>query len=170
MFSPIDRDVSVQNDACLCKTLWITLHLRCIYIICIQKKGRGRGDQRQSNQEKGRTVETEIKWCKENNKSCLYMWQVFTHVSGFFYKFLHTSDRISKFTHLSYDAFPIPHFWKTEAETKWSPLRSRHFKCVFFNENFRILNKISLYSCSLGSNHMAALVQIMAWHRIGDKP
>ena len=45
------------------------------------------------------------------------------------------------------------------------------FKSICLNENFRILNKISLKCVSLGLiDNMAALVQIMAWSQIGDKP
>ena len=45
------------------------------------------------------------------------------------------------------------------------------FKCILLNENFLILNKISLKYVPWGPiDNMAALVQIMAWRRIGDKP
>ena len=45
------------------------------------------------------------------------------------------------------------------------------FKCIFVNEKFCILNKISLTFVSSGLIHNnPALVQIMAWRRIGDKP
>ena len=53
---------------------------------------------------------------------------------------------------------------------------SRHFadnilKCISLNENFRILDNISLKYVPYGLiENMAALVQIMAWCRIGDKP
>ena len=52
----------------------------------------------------------------------------------------------------------------------------RHFadnfiKCIFFKENFWILNKISLKYAPQGLiDNMAALVQIMAWRWRGDKP
>ena len=61
--------------------------------------------------------------------------------------------------------------------THWGPRQNgRHFaddifKCIFFNENFLILNKISLKYVPWGLiDNMAALAQLMAWHRIGDKP
>ena len=42
---------------------------------------------------------------------------------------------------------------------------------ISLNENFWILNKISLKYVPLGViDNMAALVQIKAWHRPGDKP
>ena len=45
------------------------------------------------------------------------------------------------------------------------------FKCIFLNVNFRVSNKISLKYVPWGLiNNMTALVQIMAWRRIGDKP
>ena len=45
------------------------------------------------------------------------------------------------------------------------------FKCIFVNEKFCILIKISLKFVpkSLIDNK-AALVQVMAWRRAGDKP
>ena len=45
------------------------------------------------------------------------------------------------------------------------------FKRIFFNENVRILIKISLKFVPKGPiNKNPALVQIMAWRRPGDKP
>ena len=45
------------------------------------------------------------------------------------------------------------------------------FKCIFLNENFWILNSISLKYIPYGLiDNLAALVQIMAWHQIGNKP
>ena len=45
------------------------------------------------------------------------------------------------------------------------------FKCIFLNENFLTLNKISIKYIPYGLiNNMAALFQKMAWCRTGDKP
>ena len=45
------------------------------------------------------------------------------------------------------------------------------FKCIFLNENIRISNKIALKYVTWDLvDNMTALVQIMAWRRIGDKP
>ena len=45
------------------------------------------------------------------------------------------------------------------------------FKCIFLNEDIRISFKISLKFVPQGPiNNIAALVQIMAWRRLGDKP
>ena len=45
------------------------------------------------------------------------------------------------------------------------------FKCIFLNENVWILIKISLKFVSKGLiNNIQALVQIMAWRWLGDKP
>ena len=45
------------------------------------------------------------------------------------------------------------------------------FKCIFLNENICISIKISLkFVPKLQINNIPALVQIMAWHRPGDKP
>ena len=45
------------------------------------------------------------------------------------------------------------------------------FKWIFLNENVRISIKISLKFVPKGQiNNIPALVQIMAWHRSGDKP
>ena len=45
------------------------------------------------------------------------------------------------------------------------------FKCIFFSESVWILLKISLRFVPNGPiNNIPALVQIMAWHRQGDKP
>ena len=45
------------------------------------------------------------------------------------------------------------------------------FKCIFLYENIRISIKISLKFVPKGPiNNNPALVQIMAWHRSGDKP
>ena len=45
------------------------------------------------------------------------------------------------------------------------------FKCIFLNENVWISLKISLkFVPRIPINNIPALVQIMAWHRPGDKP
>ena len=45
------------------------------------------------------------------------------------------------------------------------------FRCIFLNENVQISIKISLKFVPKGPiNNIPALVQIMAWHRPGDKP
>ena len=45
------------------------------------------------------------------------------------------------------------------------------FNCIFLNEKVRILIKISLKFVPKGQiDNIQALVQIMAWRRIGDKP
>ena len=45
------------------------------------------------------------------------------------------------------------------------------FKCIFLNENVWIPIKISLKFVPKGPiNNVPALVQIMAWRRLGDKP
>ena len=44
------------------------------------------------------------------------------------------------------------------------------FKCIFLNENARILLNISLnFAPKFRINDIPALVQIMAWRRSGDK-
>ena len=56
--------------------------------------------------------------------------------------------------------------------TKWPPFRRQYFRCIFGNEMICILIKMSLkfvpLKCEIDNN--TALVQIMAWCRIGDKP
>ena len=45
------------------------------------------------------------------------------------------------------------------------------FKRIFLNENVRISIKISLkFVPKVSINNIPALVQIMAWRRLGDKP
>ena len=45
------------------------------------------------------------------------------------------------------------------------------FRCIFVNEKFCILIKISLKFVSKGPiDDIPALVQIMAWYEIGNKP
>ena len=59
-----------------------------------------------------------------------------------------------------------------------SPLRQNShlfaddiFRCIFVNEKFCILIKISLIFVPKGLiDKNPALVEILAWHRIGDKP
>ena len=50
-------------------------------------------------------------------------------------------------------------------------LADKIFKCIFVNEKFCILIRISLKFVPKGPiDNNQALAQIMAWHRIGDKP
>ena len=78
--------------------------------------------------------------------------------------------------------FPIASrsIWGSPGEGAINTLRPRQngrhvpddiFKCIFLNENVRILIKISLNFVPNGPmNNNPASVQIMAWRRIGDKP
>ena len=46
-----------------------------------------------------------------------------------------------------------------------------NLKCIFLNENDRILIRISLkFVPKSPMNHKSALVQVKAWCRTGDKP
>ena len=54
-------------------------------------------------------------------------------------------------------------WWCIEAETKWWPFRRRHANRIFLNESVRTSIEISL-------KFVPNVVQIMAWHRPGDKP
>ena len=69
------------------------------------------------------------------------------------------------------------HRWLSNHLNKLRPRQNgRHFaddifKCIFGNENVWISIKISLKFVRKGPiNNIPALVQIMAWHRPGDKP
>ena len=64
----------------------------------------------------------------------------------------------------------------TEINSSPPEQNGRHFtndilRCIFVNENFCILLEISLkFVPKVSIDNNPALVQIMAWHRIGDKP
>ena len=69
----------------------------------------------------------------------------------------------------------------TSLEKTWfNTLRPSHncrhfaddiFKCIFLNENVGVLLKISLkFVPKVWIDNIPALVQMMAWHRPGDKP
>ena len=50
-------------------------------------------------------------------------------------------------------------------------LQTAPLKCIFLKDEFHILIKISLKFVPKGLiDNIPALVQIMAWRRIGDKP
>ena len=58
-----------------------------------------------------------------------------------------------------------------EAESKWTPFCRQYLQMHFLNENVWISSTISQRFVSKGLiNNILALVQIMAWHRLGDKP
>ena len=61
--------------------------------------------------------------------------------------------------------------WHIEAETKWTTFSRQHFPMYFFNENIWISNTVwrNVVRKDFIDNN-TALVQIMAWHRSGDKP
>ena len=54
--------------------------------------------------------------------------------------------------------------------TKWPPFRRRYFQMHLVNKKFCILIKISKFVTRGPIDNNPALVQIMAWRRIGDKP
>ena len=74
----------------------------------------------------------------------------------------------------------MPHYMITLTRCHLNTMRPRQdghlfpddiFKSIFFNENVKILIKISLmFVPKAPINNIPALVQIMAWRRPGDKP
>ena len=68
------------------------------------------------------------------------------------------------------------HWYQSSIVTLRPRQNGRHvsddiFKCIFLNENFWISHKIWLkFVPKVWINKIPALVQIMAWHRPGDKP
>ena len=88
------------------------------------------------------------------------------------------SYQLTSISHKSYTqfCFGLLH-WHSTILTHWT-LRQNgcHFpddtlKCFFLNQNVSILIKISLRIVPKGSiNNIPALVQIMAWRQLGDKP
>ena len=65
--------------------------------------------------------------------------------------------------------YVVLHTLDSEAETKWPPFRIS--RCIFLSENVSILLRISLNSVpTVRIKNIAALDQIMACRRPGDKP
>ena len=61
-------------------------------------------------------------------------------------------------------------FWVGPPILNHLPLEDDIFRCIFVNEKFCILIKTSMKFVPTGPiDNNPALVQIMAWHRIGDK-
>ena len=58
-----------------------------------------------------------------------------------------------------------------EAETKWPTFSRLHFAMHFLKENVGVFNMISMKFVPKGEiDNNTTLVQMIAWHRIGDKP
>ena len=55
-------------------------------------------------------------------------------------------------------------YWSRD---KWTPFCRQHFRIHFLDEKWYILIQVAM---KFVSNNKLALVQIMAWHWIGDKP
>ena len=65
----------------------------------------------------------------------------------------------------------LPHLTHLPLDKMAPILPDNIFNWIFLNENDRIRIQISLKFVPMGPiDNMAALVQIMAWWRIGDKP
>ena len=65
--------------------------------------------------------------------------------------------------------------WQISTHWDWdkmaATLADDIFKCIFLNENYRILIQISLkFIPKSPINKEVVLVLVMAWHRTGDKP
>ena len=85
---------------------------------------------------------------------------------------------VDKAVHNPWDIiYKVMHFESYKVFNTLRPRQHGHhfpnhiFKWIFFNENVWISIKISLKFVPKGPiNNIPALVQIMAWHRPGDKP
>ena len=70
-----------------------------------------------------------------------------------------------------YEVYRCPIFDTLKASQNGCPFADDIVRCIFLNKNISILNKISLKYVPSGLiGNMAALVQIKAWLRTGDKP
>ena len=86
---------------------------------------------------------------------------------------LHLYRRLSKQSWGWWFETPLHSLWRhcNGSFTRWGLKQCRHFLCIFMNENGSLFIQISFIfvpGCSLGNKW--ALVQIMAWYRLGDKP
>ena len=81
-------------------------------------------------------------------------------------------DGTDKFHTSSYPSSESPrHFDSSPPGQNGRHFADNIFKCIFFNEKFHILIQISLkFVLKIAIDIKSALVQIMAWHGIGDKP
>ena len=84
-------------------------------------------------------------------------------------------DLVCSINHWSYWSLALNHQYAWINSLR--PKRNRRhfadniFKCIFLNENVWILITVSLKFVPKGPiNNIPAVVQIMAWHRPGDKP
>ena len=67
--------------------------------------------------------------------------------------------------------YAITHAAHIEAETKWPPFSRRNFQMFFHGWKWMNFDKISLkFVPKSPINNIPALVQIMAWRRLGGKP
>ena len=112
-----------------------------------------------------------------------------TPCGNFRYHILHIIDNrwlarrknwMFRHVHCTVPLIPLGYFTK-EVILSWvNTLRPRQngrhfpddiFQCIFLNENIWTSIKISLKFVPKGSiNTLPALVQVMAWRRLGDKP
>ena len=110
-------------------------------------------------------------------QASLFSWFIISELSR---KVIHTYRRESHGSLTRICSCSLLWLRTSEYGLCWNTLRPRQngrhfqddiFKCIFFNENIRILRNISLKFVPEGSiNNIPALVQIMAWRRPGDKP
>ena len=97
---------------------------------------------------------------------------VLTLISISCQKFLYTLHQLMKYG----TGIWLECNWTCRLNTLRPWQKGRHFpddtfKCIFMNENVGISINISLKFVPKGLiNNIPALVQIMAWHRPGDKP
>ena len=105
------------------------------------------------------------------------------HFTKDIFKYIFSTDMYSNITEFQCYEYPIVNE-STSVQVmalNWvNTLRPRQngrrfadhtFICIFLNENVRISIKISLKFVPKGPiNNIPALIQIMAWHRSGDKP
>ena len=77
----------------------------------------------------------------------------------------------AKYFHVSLTTFRTQRVYSSPPAQNGHHFEDNMFKCIFWNKNIWISNKISLKDVPWGQiDNMSALGQIMTWRRSGDKP
>ena len=105
-----------------------------------------------------------MKWAPDYNliytKTCSTIWHVLVTITG-------STTQVP----CQYHQVTASHINTLRPRQNGRHFADYIFKWIFLNENVRISIKISLKFVPKGPiNNIPALVQIMAWHRPGDKP
>ena len=150
-------------------SLWYDVNIQYCGVLIIS--GLFLGLQPPNERHRYKVTPSLIEWAIIYNQPCCFVWWLWISGQMYFIGWkwhLSSGSCVVVASHLVRIQCPLTH---PPLDKMAAILADDNFKCIFLNENDKIPIRISLkFFPRSPVDNKPALVQVMAWRRIGDKP